>query len=106
MTVRIEPKKLVIVNEQSKGYQILHQASWIPFLHKFLGYNMEVTKQFAETFDGNKAQIGNLTLSITEEFISQVTGLAQVGEKWFKSNIWMTNHGIHISTSQEKYAIG
>ena len=56
----------------------------IPFLHKFLGYNMEVTKQFVETFDGNKAQIGNLTLSITKEFISQVTGLPQVGEKWFK----------------------
>ena len=45
---------------------------------------MQVTKQFAETFDGNKAQIRNLTLSITEEFISQVTGLPQVGEKWFK----------------------
>ena len=45
---------------------------------------MEVTKEFAKTFDGNKAQIGNLTLSIIEEFISQVIGLPQVGEKWFK----------------------
>ena len=45
---------------------------------------MQVTKQFAETFDGNKSQIGNLTLFITEEFISQVTGLPQIGEKWFK----------------------
>ena len=75
MVVRIEPKTLVIGNEQLEGYQNFHQASWSPFLHKFLGYNMEVTKQFAETFDSNKAQIGNLTLSITEEFISQVTGL-------------------------------
>ena len=45
---------------------------------------MEVTKQFVKTFDGNKAQIGNLTISITEEFISHVTWLPQVGGKWFK----------------------
>ena len=45
---------------------------------------MQVTKQFAESFDGNKVQIGNLTLFITEEFISQVTWLPQIGEKWFK----------------------
>ena len=75
MAIRMDPKKLIMGNEQSEGYKILHQASWIPFLHKFLGYNMEVTKQFAETFDGNKAQIGNLTISITKEFISQVIRL-------------------------------
>lgn len=45
---------------------------------------MEVTRQFAEAFDGNKAQIGNLTISITKKLIFQVTGLPQVGEKWFK----------------------
>ena len=84
MTMRIEPKKLVIGNEQSEWYKILHQDSWLPFLHKFLGYNLEVTRHFATTFDGSKAQVGNLILSITEEFISQVTCLPQVGEKWFK----------------------
>ena len=60
MAVRIEPKKLVIGNEKSEGYQILQRASWIPFLHKFSGYNMQVTKQFAESFDGKKAQVENL----------------------------------------------
>ena len=43
-----------------------------------------MTRHFAESFDGQKAQIGKLTLSITEDFISQVTGLPQIGEKWFK----------------------
>ena len=45
---------------------------------------MQVTKQFAESFDGKKAQIGNLTLFITKEFISQVIGLPKTGEKWYK----------------------
>ena len=84
MAVRIEPKKLVIGNKQLEGYKILHQASWLPFFHKFSGYNIEVTRHFVETFDGSRAQVSNLILSITEEFISQVTGLPQVGEKWFK----------------------
>ena len=75
MEVSIEPKKLVIGNENSEGFKILQKASWIPFLHKFSGYNMEVTRQFAESFNGQKTQIGNLTLSIIEYLISQVTRL-------------------------------
>lgn len=84
MVVRIVPKNLVIGNEQSEGYKILHQASWLPFFYKISGHNIDVTRQFVETFDGSKAQVGNLKLSITEEFISQVIGLPQDGEKWFK----------------------
>ena len=53
-------------------------------MHKFSGYNLEVTRQFVNPFDGSKAQVGNLILSISEEYISQVTGLPQIGEKWFK----------------------
>ena len=84
MAVKVELKILVIGNEKSEGYQILQRDSWISFLHKFSRYNMQVTKQFAESFDGKKAQVENLTLFITKELIFQVTGLPQRGEKWFK----------------------
>ena len=84
MAVKIETKRLIIGNVDSEGFKILQRASWIPFLHKFSGYNLEVTRQFAESFDGKKAQIGNLTLYLSEDFIAQVTGLPQIGEKWFK----------------------
>ena len=53
-------------------------------MHKFSGCNLEVTRQFASTFDGSKAQIGNLILSISDKYISQVTRLPQIREKWFK----------------------
>lgn len=43
-----------------------------------------MTRQFVESFDGKKAQIGNITLFLLENFISQVTGLLEIGEKWFK----------------------
>ena len=47
MVVRIEPKQLIIGNVDSEGLKILQRASWIPFLHKFSGFNLEVTRQFA-----------------------------------------------------------
>ena len=84
MEVRIEPKRLVIGNVDPEGFKILQKESWIPFLHKFSRYNMVVTRKFAESFDGQKDQIGNLTLYISEDFIAQVTGFPQIGEKWFK----------------------
>ena len=52
MAGRIEPKKLVIGNEDLEGFKIFQKASWIPFLYKFYGYNMEVTRHFGESFDG------------------------------------------------------
>ena len=73
MAVWVEPNKLLIGNENSEGFKILQKASWIPFLHKFSGYSMEVTRKFAESLNGQTSQIGNLTLSITEDFISEVT---------------------------------
>ena len=75
MEVRFEPKCLIIGNTDSEGFSILQRESWISFFHKFSGFNLEVTKQFAETFDGETAQIGNLTLHLSEHLISQVTGL-------------------------------
>ena len=46
---------------------------------------MQVTKQFAKSFDGKNAQVGNLFLFITKDFISQGTGLPQTKQEWFKN---------------------
>ena len=81
MAVIIEPKRLVIGNVDLEGFKILQRESWIPFLHKFSGYNLEVIRQFAESFYGQKTQRRNLTLYLSEDFISQVTRLPQIGGK-------------------------
>jgi hypothetical protein len=95
MAIKLEPKKLIIGNEQFEGYKVLNQASWFQFLHKFSGYNLEVTRQFASTFDGNKAQVGNLVFSISEEYLSQVTGLPKPEKDGLRNNLWMKNLGHH-----------
>ena len=57
---------------------------WIQFFNLFCGYNDEVSFQFATTFDGNRAQIGDITLLVSEQSISNATGLPIEGERWFK----------------------
>ena len=45
-------------------------------LRKFSGFNMAVCKAFVESFDGVNAQVGDIELRLTEEFISQSIGLS------------------------------
>jgi hypothetical protein len=46
---------------------------WDVFLKKFEGYNLQVAKAFAQTFDGFRAKVGDVQLEITEDFISRET---------------------------------
>ena len=55
------------------------------FLEKFNGNNEEVTKQFAFTFNGEKALIGNFSFRISEDTIAQTLEISPEGEKYFKT---------------------
>ena len=59
---------------------LFEKTSWKPFFWSFNGHNEEVTRQFALSFDGNTAQIGDLQLVVDEEFISKATKLPWRGE--------------------------
>ena len=55
---------------------------------------MVVSKAFTKSFDGVHAQVGDVDIKLSEEFISQAICLAQTGEKWYK--------GKHIKNDQWK----
>jgi hypothetical protein len=55
------------------------------FFEKFDGNNVEVMRDFSQSFDGEEAQVGNLMLHIYEHLLSQIIGLPQTDEKWFKN---------------------
>lgn len=54
------------------------------FFQNNSGFIAQVTQKFALTFDGEPTKIGNLTLHLSEHFISQAIRLPQIGERWFK----------------------
>jgi hypothetical protein len=45
----------------------LKSHGWDVFLKKFEGYNLQIAKAFAQTFDGFRAKIGDIQLELTED---------------------------------------
>jgi len=60
------------------------QAWWVPFLEKFKGHHERISLAFAQTYDGESVQFGDMKLTITEATIEEATGLPMFGEKYFK----------------------
>jgi len=84
MVNRIEPIFFDASQFHEDTLKILQEVNWLQFLLKFNGYDEKVTKEFAHTFDGERAIVGNLTLHLSEHVLAQVTRLPQAGERYFK----------------------
>ena len=85
MVSRYEIEKLDTSEIHKDCIQILEQKQWIVFFEKFDGSCEEVALEFAHSFDGERDTVGNLTIRISEDIIAHVTGLPQIGERYFKT---------------------
>jgi hypothetical protein len=83
--VRAEPNGCQALLMFDGTYNDLEKFGWIPFIRKFDGYNPSVARQFALTFDGCRAKVGDVQLEINEQFLSSATSLPATGQKWSKN---------------------
>jgi hypothetical protein len=83
--VRAEPNGSQALLTFDGAYADLEEFGWLPFIRKFDGFNIPVARQFALSFDGCRAKIGDLQLEVTEHSLGLATGLPVKGEKWSKS---------------------
>ena len=83
--VRAEPNGCQALLMFDGAYSNLEEFGWLPFIRKFDGFNFTVARQFALSFDGCRAKVGDVQLEITEQFLSSTTSLPVTGEKWSKS---------------------
>ena len=60
------------------------QARWVPFLENFKGHHEGIYLAFAQTYDGESVQFGDMKLKIIEATIAEAIGLPSVAEKYFK----------------------
>jgi hypothetical protein len=83
--VRIEPNGIqtLLLYDDARGD--LERSGWLVFIRKFQGFNLQVAQEFAFSFDGCRAKVGDVQLEVTEEFLSQATGLPASGQRWFKN---------------------
>jgi hypothetical protein len=77
------PQTLLLCDDARED---LKNQGWVVFLEKFQGYNLQAAQEFTLTFDGCRAKVGDIQLEITEEFLSEATGLPLSGQKWFKNS--------------------
>ena len=103
MNLRLRMGKLLRAEPEGSNYlegypqvkDLLKKAKWLRFIQKFKGYNKEVTKTFARSFNGQIVEVGDLKFAVTEATIAAATGLPLDGERWFKNRsvddqIWRT----------------
>jgi hypothetical protein len=83
--VRAEPNGNQALLMFDGAYSDLEEFGWLPFIRRFDGFNPGVARQFALTFDGCRAKVGDVQLEIDEHFLSLATGLPTVGQKWSKN---------------------
>ena len=83
--LRAEPEGLKYLEGYPQVKDLLKKARWLRFIQKFKGYNKEVTKACAQSFDGQTVEIGDLKLMVTETIVAAATSLPQEGERWFKN---------------------
>jgi hypothetical protein len=84
--VRVEPNGSQTLLLYDDAREDLKGQGWLEFLEKFQGYNLQAAQEFALSFDGCRAKVGDIQIEITEEFLSQATGLPLSGKKWFKNS--------------------
>jgi hypothetical protein len=83
--VRAEPNGCQALLTFDGAYNDLEEYGWLSFIRKFDGFNTSVARQFALSFDGCRAKVGDVQLEITEQSLSLATGLPVKGQKWSKS---------------------
>lgn len=64
----------------------LENSGWLVFIQRFEGFNLSVAQQFALTFDGYMAKVGDIQLELNEEFLISAIGLPATGQRWFKNS--------------------
>jgi hypothetical protein len=83
--VRAEPNGCQALLTFDGAYSDLEEFGWLAFIRKFDGYDITVSRQFALSFDGYRAKVGDVQLEVTEQSLSSATSLPVEGQKWSKS---------------------
>jgi len=103
--LRAKPEGPKYLEGYPQTKESLKKAKWLKFIQKFRGYNKEVTKAFARSFNGHAVEVGDLKFTITEATVAAATSLPQEGERWFKNRglddqgwkVMLKNPGIDTS---------
>lgn len=82
--VRFEPQDVTVINADPAFRVAFEQVGCMRFCEKIQGYHLQLTKEFAKSFDGLQAKVGTLTFPVATQSIAEATEIPLNGEQWFK----------------------
>lgn len=71
--LRAEPEGPKFLEGYPQVKDIQKKTKWLWFIQKFKGYNKEITKAFARSFNGQVVEIRDLKFTIIEASIAAAT---------------------------------
>jgi hypothetical protein len=81
--IRNEPATTALLEHYPAAYQIFEQAGWLNYFRRLQGYNEQQVLQFARNLQENHSVVAGIRISVTEEDISEVSGLPIEGTRKF-----------------------
>jgi hypothetical protein len=81
--VRKEPATTALLEHYPAAYQIFEQAGWLNYFRRLQGYNERQVLQFARNLQENHSVVAGIRISVTEQDISEVSGLPIDGTRQF-----------------------
>jgi hypothetical protein len=81
--IRKEPATTALLEHYPAAYQIFEQAGWLDYFRRLQGYNEQQVLQFARNLQENHSVVAGIRISVTEQDISEVSGLPIDGTRQF-----------------------
>ena len=75
MASRLEPEKFDPTDIHEKCMEIFEKKQWVTFFENFYGHNDNVSLAFPDSFDGERATMGNLKFRLSEDILARIIGL-------------------------------
>ena len=85
MANKIEPEQFDPSKSHKDCIDIFRAKQWLTFLEKFNGHNELTVREFASSFLGERAIVGNLFFMVSKDTIAQEIGISPEEEKYFKT---------------------
>jgi hypothetical protein len=81
--IRKEPATTALLEHYPAAYQIFEQAGWLNYFRRLQEYNERQVLQFARNLQENHSVVAGIRISVTEQDISEVSGLPIDGTRKF-----------------------
>lgn len=74
--VRYEPQGPALLDTYPQSKARLEKVGWLPLFMKYSNHNLEVTNSFTLNLNGDKVQVGNVKLKLTEALVARACGIS------------------------------